>query len=264
MRPYFQVFKNTIQKALIYRARIFAYALVSTITPMLMIIIWTEYYNQGKTVKGFEYKELIIYYIVVTLISLVLSRVQTNVTEDIKEGELSNYVIKPFRYYYFRLFWEIAWHTIKTILFAIPFLVILVFLLELPLVDILPSSNYHLAILSILLAYLLSFNISMIFGTSAFYITQTTGVINMSFILSEIVTGKIFPLSFYPESVQQVLNYLPYRYFISFPVEVITNGISGSDIYNGLIWQGIWIVISFLIFQLIWRKGIYKFSGIGL
>ncbi len=263
MKSYWIIFTNTIQRALIYRARIFTYAFVNTSTPLVMIVIWSKHYASGGKVNGFTYQELLSYYVITIIVSLISSRVQVNVTDDIKNGELSNFVIKPFNYFSYRLSWELAWHAVKLLVFAVP-LILILWILK---VDLKLASDFLtilLGIIAVVGSYLLSFVLSILIGSLAFHITETTGISNLYDMVRILFTGSAFPLTFFPLIIRRIIDFTPLKYTIYFPVQVLIGKYALPDILIGLGIQLVWIIALFLLYRLNWHAGIKKFSGVGL
>lgn len=259
MKKYLIVFSNTLQKALIYRARNVIYAFIGATQILVMISIWSKYYAGGQTVPGFTFKQLLAYYFATLIIDIWISKVHENVKDDIKDGELSNYVIKPFNYFGFRLSWELGWYVVKFILLLIPLIWFfstqnLGFVIRLT----------PLSILSLIMAYLLSFCASMIIGLVAFHTTETTGLTNLYRVLLELLTGKIFPLTFFSPTIQAVLDLLPFKYMIFFPARVLTGQAGSTEVISGLVLQATWLIALYLLSKKMWQLGINRFSGIGL
>ena len=263
MKVYWVVFSNTIQRALIYRSRIFTYAFINVFTPILMMVIWTKHYQSGGVVGNYTYSELLSYYVAVTLIGLVTSRVNANVTEDIRDGELSNYVIKPFNYFGFRFFWEVAWHVVKFAVFAVPLLAI-IYLGGFRVEFTSEPTLLLIAVFAFLLSYVLSFTLSMLIGSLAFLITETTGITNLYDVLIELFTGKLFPLAFFPILIQQILTVTPFKYLIAFPAEALLGQHDINGLMAGIGMQLLWILAVFTLYHLNWKRGIRKFSAVGL
>lgn len=259
MRKYFIVFSNTLQKALIYRARNIVYAVINVTPILVMIAIWGKYYAEGKTVSEFTYLQLLAYYSMSIIISLWTSAVHEHVKDDIKDGELSNYVIKPFDYFGFRLSWEVGWYAIKFLMLIVP-LIILLFHFQI-------VSQIQLNIgtaLSFVFAYLISFCFSIIIGLLAFHTTETTGITNMYWMLTELLTGKVFPITFFSKSIQTILEILPFKYMVYFPVQAAIGKITGNQLSSGILIQLLWIVGLYLMGRKMWSSGIKKFSGVGI
>ncbi len=267
MKKFFLVFTNTVQKAITYRVRIITYAFISAFTPVLMIFIWIKYYSEGKTVQGYTLSYLVTYYSLVVIISLFISKVEVNVKEDIKDGGLVNFVIRPFNYLFYRFFWEVGWYVIKITFFIGPFLLLLYSISRSAGVSLAISSSWvyiGLGILSSIFAYILSFIMSMCIGALAFFITEITGIANLYEISTEFLTGKVFPIAFFPVFLQNILGFTPFVYITAFPVEVFMAKLEIDEALRGVGIQCAWIFLGYFLYRFLWRMGIKKFSGVGL
>jgi ABC-2 type transport system permease protein len=232
-----------------------------------MIFIWIKYYGEGKNVQGYSLPYLVTYYSLVVIISLFISKVEVNVKEDIKDGGLVNFVIRPFNYLFYRLFWEVGWYVIKVGFFVGPFILLLYAIsrsVNVPLELSSSGLDIMLGILSSLLAYVLSFILSMIIGSLAFFITEITGIANLYEISTEFLTGKVFPISFFPVFLQNMLVFTPFIYITAFPVEVFMGKLGINESLQGIGIQCLWILLGYFVYRLLWRMGIKKFSGVGL
>lgn len=266
MRKYFFVFKITVQKALMYRGRNLVWAIIGCLSPLLMISVWVRYYADGKSINGYTIEQLIGYYLIVLMISMWMSAVSEHVEEDIKDGNLSNYIIKPFDYMWHRIFWEISWYTVKFATYALP-AVVLLFVFARPVVaNFLASGIFNIAItgLSFVLSYLISFGVSLVVGYLGFFTSSTNGFKHLFNMLNELLTGRLVPVTMYPVWLQGLVAFLPFKYMVYFPTQLI---VGGHDIFfalNGVGIQIAWVFGLYLISKLMWNKGIAKFSAVGI
>ncbi len=56
---------------------------------------------------------------------------------------------------------------------------------------------------------------------------------------------------------------LPFPYTLSFPILLILGELSPQEIAANFGMQAVWVVLSYLIFRLIWRAGLKQFSAVG-
>lgn len=266
MRKYWVVFTNTLQKALVYRARTFTWAFINTAQPLIMIAVWVQYYQSGRTLNGQSLDEIIGYYLLVIFMGMWTSKMNEHVDEDIRDGNLSNYVIKPFNYSAFRIAWESGWYVVKTVPFIIPLMVVLYHYAQPAFHNLIDTHVFGVfARLGVfVLGYLISFYLSMIVGATSFFITDSGGITHVYRMLGELVTGKVLPLSLFPPLLLGVINSTPFPYTLSFPVRVLAGQATRMETVVGLGIQIIWLSILYLVFTALWKKGIKKFSAVGL
>ncbi len=62
---------------------------------------------------------------------------------------------------------------------------------------------------------------------------------------------------------ERFFNWLPFRFTINFPVDVLTGRIAGRDTLAGIAVQLLWIVLLFGISRVVWKHGMRKFVAVG-
>ena len=77
-------------------------------------------------------------------------------------------------------------------------------------------------------------------------------------VLSDILSGLVLPIPFFPNFLQKISNFLPYRYVSDFPFRLYVGNISLQEGIKGIIIQIIWIIILILIGKLITKKALNK------
>ena len=158
---------------------------------------------------------------------------------------------------------ELGGYVIKFAVF-IAVTLTLFWLLKIPVSFNTTPLHLSVALVSFLLAYLLSFSSALLVGSVAFFITETTGITNLFEMLSSLATGKIFPLTFFPIAIQQLIAYTPFASMIYFPAQVIVGSLRPDQLQSGLITQLLWLIIIATSWLFVWRAGIRKFSAVGL
>ena len=63
--------------------------------------------------------------------------------------------------------------------------------------------------------------------------------------------------------IQDIANYLPFTMFKYVPIQIILGRLSEQEIVRAYFVGVIWLVISILLFNWIWREGVKKFSAVG-
>lgn len=76
--------------------------------------------------------------------------------------------------------------------------------------------------------------------------------------------GSYIPLDFFPATVQTFLKFTPFPYLINLPVKTIMGLNNTPDIITGLGILILWSVIFQIISRLVWSKGQYQYTGVGI
>ncbi|MEM8862288.1 MAG: ABC-2 family transporter protein, partial [Chloroflexota bacterium] len=123
--------------------------------------------------------------------------------------------------------------------------------------------NFLLVFIGIFGAICIEFFVSMTIGALGFWITQMLSIIQVWFYLRAFFSGWLIPLSLFPESLQGFLLFAPFRYTLSFPVEILMGQINTNEILLGFTVQWMWVLLFFTSYRILWNKGISQFSAVG-
>src|SRR5271169_4042214 len=108
MKKYLHVIGIGIQNNLTYRVNYLARTLFSFIPLFAMLSLWRTIYagkGQGSALGGYTQAEMIFYYLLVAVVD-VLTAVNEDdwqIAADIREGNISQFLLKPVDYLWFRL-----------------------------------------------------------------------------------------------------------------------------------------------------------------
>jgi ABC-2 type transport system permease protein len=66
-----------------------------------------------------------------------------------------------------------------------------------------------------------------------------------------------------PKVIQDIAQFLPFQLLIYFPIQLILGKLSSFQIIQGFVVSGIWLAVSIVLFNLVWREGVKRFSAVG-
>ncbi|MNC03922.1 hypothetical protein D3C76_381650 [compost metagenome] len=262
---YVRVFKLGVQASVEYRLD-FAFSLISAFFPiMIQYYIWKAIYGESGTGQffGYTYGEMILYTIVAAIVTKIVSTNMDHVIAfDIKDGALNKYLVQPVSYFGLKLFTLLGQKLFFfTVMLAILFLAIFYFSglysIRIPFVNLV----YFVAAMA--LSLILNFFISYTIAAIAFWLSEISYFFEMTGLFVIILSGGVFPIEVFGRTVNTMLSYLPFKYTIYFPSNVINGKLTMNEITEGLLMQGLWIGVMFLVSKLAWRIGFKKYLGLG-
>src|ERR1700677_3733963 len=106
MQKYFHVVKIGFQNTLVYRFNFVIRALFSLIPLLATIYLWrTVYRGQSSNVAGYSLAGMISYYLLVTVVDTLtaVNEDDWQIAADIKDGNISQFLLKPIDYLAYRL-----------------------------------------------------------------------------------------------------------------------------------------------------------------
>ena len=259
MKKYLYIFKSELMTNLQYTFDI----LIGFISYVIMIFIFLNlwkyvYSDPSQIIKGYTMNQMIWYVIVTEILWMSLGgrKLNKKICDDVKSGNITYNIIKPYNYVEYILFNHFGITLLKFFLITILGMILgFVFLGTFP----------HLTILSVLGTLLSCFlattiNILLItfLGLISFYIEDASP---FYWIYSKLilVIGTIFPIEFFPALMQPFIKYSPI-YVVSYAPAKLFVDFSWATLLEAIIIQVIYLIICFLLTHGLYKKGVRKLN----
>lgn len=266
MNKYWHVLNIGIQNTLVYRVNFVVRSLFGLVPLLALILLWRAIY-EGRAdtdVGGYSLPEVITYYLIVNVVVALTAVTEDDwqIAADIKDGRISQFLLKPIDYLRYRLCLFAAGRMVYTVAALVPTAAFLWFQRENLLA---PASGLHLGsfVLSLSLTALLQFFISFTMALLAFWVLEVATFIFILFAFEYVAGGHMFPLDMLPPSILSLLNLTPFPYMLYFPVQVYLGRIQGEALARGLLVQAFWVAATYLLALLVWKRGIRHYSAVG-
>lgn len=246
--------------ALTYRGDLLLFTLSGVIQPIINIFIWLSI--SGPVATPLTKIEFIQYFILVIIIGTWTSAWAGQfISSDIRLGKISPHLLKPMPFIYHQIANNFGEKIIKT-LYLSPFAIFLAlsFNFKFPFTN---NFQGEFFLLAIIISTLLLFIVDVCIGFGAFWLDDTTAIFEFFGISMFFFSGKFIPLAIMPKIIQQISEILPFRYMLSFPIEIFLGRLSTIDISRGLLIQIVWLVIALIIYKFSWSNGLKRYSASG-
>ena len=171
---------------------------------------------------------------------IVRTGFEYEIMEDIKNGKFSQFLVQPLGYFPYRL---CCYFGQKLAGLGMILGILAVVLAGLGALGILSLEFYRvLAFLATLvLAVTLNFLIFYCFSSVAFWIIEIGFLFEGIRIVTILLSGGIFPLEVFGTRFLQVMAWLPFKYTVSYPINVLSGKISTGEMAQGVLVQCVWI-----------------------
>jgi len=265
VRKYLHVLNIGIQNQLVYRVNFLFRACFGLLPLFATISLWrTVYSGQEGNVGAYTLAQMISYYLVVTIVDMftAVSEDDWQIAADIRDGNISQFLLKPIDYLKYRLCLFLAGRAIYTAVALVPTALF-----------ILVQREYFVApadlatvgwfMLSIVLTALLQFFMSYAMALLAFWVLEVSTFIFILYAFEYIAGGHLFPLDILPPMLARVLAFTPFPYQLYFPVSIYVGKATGAALYQGMVIQFLWVVAAYLFARFMWSRGIRKYSAVG-
>lgn len=262
---YFRIFLLNFQQAFELREMSFVWLLLSIINPLIILAYWFGVYNsQGIAIADWSLSDVSAYYFLLIIAgAMLVAHIEFDTAvRDIQEGGLVTFLLRPFSYFWQRFLGEIAWRIIQGSMAIIVFVCLLFFFGKFVTFSSDPRVLF-LAIIVTALGFLISFTFKMILGLSAFWLTDFHGLQNIVEIAILVFAGFVMPLQFLPPALFVLAKFLPFAYFVYYPVIAFQGQLNVLELLQVITIQIGWIFGLTLLYRFMWKKGLQRFTGVG-
>ncbi len=249
MRKYFEIFKFNLKTQINFKANYLFTLFSFTIHIFIFNELW-DFILKNKNILGYSRPELIWYIIIgETLLYMVNGKRYKKISDMIKSGEIANMLTKPVSILKYILSEELT--CIINFFVNCVSAIILGLLMAGPLK--ITFIQFILFFISVIFSIILLILFQAIIGMLAF-ITEE----NDSFylIVSKALLLLVFtPLEFFPQTVKNILSFLPTTYTIYTPCKILIHfDVRGS--INLIMCQVLSLIVIFTILNLLSMKGV--------
>lgn len=258
LRVYIPFAVNEIKTQMAYKGAFYLFLFISTFSSFVSYFLWNAIYgsSSGTVLGGLSRDEMTVYIFMVYVTSSVVSiSISEWVSDDVVKGTVAMQLIKPIDY---RL--SLIARALGQMVYR--FLLPAVFIwigLELYKAYVLGLSftgiaNIALYVCSCLMSFLIFVLFDFCVGMVAFFTSYVFGLYMVKEALMSFLTGQLIPLSFFPEAVQRIFDFLPFSSMIYAPVMIYLGKYQGMELLWVLLRQLVWVLLLYGLGTLIWER----------
>ena len=252
MYKYYNIFlfslKSQLNFIIDYLASIFSF----TIHIIVFNYLW-DFMLKNKVAFGYSKNKLIWYVIVGELIAYTTSKSYIKISQMIKNGEVSNMLVKPINFLLYILSQELT--SLVKLFFNTSFAIVLGFIMAGNI-----ELNYKKGfffLISLIFSIFLQISIQLLIGMLSFITEENRAFYN---IISKAMYLLLFtPIEFFSSKIQYILKLMPTTYIIYPSAKILVNFNLKNDKYL-LLGQVISICLIWYITILLYRKGVKQIN----
>jgi ABC-2 type transport system permease protein len=259
---YRQQFKTTFAAMLQYRASLVIWMIGHVLEPLVYLIVWSTVSNSGGgSVGTYTTGDFAAYFLVMMLVNNVTyTWIMYEFEYRVREGNLSFALLRPVH----PIHSDIA-DNVSSKLITLPFMLLIAVILGF-------FFHPHLVVVpwailvffpALLLAFLVRFFLEWTLALTAFWTTRVGAINQTYFVMMLFLSGQMAPLSLFPPPVRVAAAILPFRWMVSFPVELLLGRLSPVEALTGILAQVVWVAIASVLLRIVWRAGVRIYSAVG-
>jgi ABC-2 type transport system permease protein len=245
-----------------YRASSVIWLLGVIVEPVIYLAIWSAVAAaQGGSIGGFGPHDFAAYYLVLTLVNQITGGWHMwEFQFRVQQGQFSFLLLRPVHPIHGDLAENLAHKAVMQVV-----LLPVVGLLALVFTPRIPYDPWALALFlpALALAFALRFVVEWTLALACFWTTRIMAVNQTYFAVLFFLSGRVAPIALLPQGVQWAADVLPFRWMVSFPVELALGRLSPAEIATGLAAQTLWLGLASLGLAALWPRALRRFSAVG-
>ncbi|WP_394823064.1 ABC transporter permease [Pendulispora albinea] len=247
-------------EAVAYRAELFVWILVTTM-PLIMLALWLAVARDAP-IGRLGAPELIAYFLAAFVVrQLTASWAAWQINTEVRDGTLAMRLLRPVHPLVAYATEQFAALPLRGAL-SIPMALIAIFV-----VGTAPWPRDPLIwvawALSMLGGWLITLFANMAIGCLSLFLDSSIKLMDMWLTLFLVFSGYLIPVEMFPPAVRAASDWLPFRYQIGLPVELLTNAHPRGTAFELLGRQWLMVAILGSAVAIAWRRGVGRFAAYG-
>ena len=247
---YAEFAKKAFAREATYRMEVFTEIGSLIVRVYLLRSVWTALYAQNAAPMNMPLHSMITYATVALLMSLILEVDGTRlIREKVREGTIATDLMKPISVpmYFFS---DGVGQTLLHALLVIPSILFALLLVH---VDVPSAPVFGMFLLTFALGYLVNFFVNFLMNAVAFWTLETFAIQLIVRWVSDLLSGQIIPLTFFPGILGRVVFALPFAAIYSTPLLIYVGVIRPQDYGRYVLIQLLWLALFSALSLFVWR-----------
>jgi ABC-2 type transport system permease protein len=247
-------------EAVAYRAEMLVWVLATTM-PLIMLALWSAVAADAP-VGRFDQRDFLAYFLATFIVrQLTGAWVAWQMSYEVRTGALSMRLLRPIHPMVSYAVENLAAVPLRLVV-AVPVAILALILLG---TRTLPHSPLLWVVwcLAVLGGWLITFLANVIIGCLALWTGSSVKVMDVWLVAFMVFSGYLVPVELFPGGLRTLVAWLPFRYQIGFPVEVMTGAYALPAALVMLLRQWAFVLGLLLAAAIIWRRGLRRFAAYG-
>lgn len=246
--------------AIAYRAEMIVWVLATTM-PLVMLALWTAVASGGP-VGRYGQPELVAYFLSTFIVrQLTGCWVFWEMTFEVRNGTLAMRLLRPIHPLLTYSFESVA-ATPMRIVVCLPAAIATLLIVGRNGVTHDPRM-WAAWLVSIAGAWVLTLLVNFIVGSASFFVESSLKIMDLWLVFYFVLSGYLIPVDLFPAALRHVIDWLPFRFQIGLPVEIMTGTVRGRECFVLLARQWAWVLAAFFATMAAWRLGLKRFAAYG-
>jgi ABC-2 type transport system permease protein len=243
-----------------YRAEMLVWVLATTM-PLVMLALWTAV-AQGEPVGRYGQPEFVTYFLATFIVRQITgSWAFWEINFEVRNGTLAMRLLRPVHPLFAYAAESLASMPMRFVV-SLPVAVIALVIVGERCVTHDPLL-WGLWGMSVIGAWLITLLVNFVIGCASFFLESSVKLMDAWLVFFFVLSGYLIPVDLFPHALGGVIDWLPFRYQIGLPVELMTGAHGRSTAVALLARQWAWVAVALGATVMTWRGGLRRFAAHG-
>ncbi|NVJ17782.1 ABC-2 family transporter protein [Myxococcus sp. AM010] len=247
-------------EAVAYRAEMLIWVL-STTMPLVNMVLWMAVSREAP-VGRFGEADFISYFLATFAVrQLATSWAAWLINWEVKQGTLAMRLLRPIS-----PLWAYAVESIAAfpmrLMVAVPVILLSVALVGQKAVPQ-HAWQWGFFVLAVIGGWAVAFLANVAIGALCFFLESSQKVLEVWLVLFFVCSGYMYPVELLPPTLRTLIDWLPFRYQIGVPVELLTADYGWEESLRLLGAQWAWVAVLGALAAVTWKQGVRRFAAFG-
>ena len=255
LEPYVEFARKAFAREATYRMEVLTEIGSLVLRVYILRSLWTALYAQNLAPVNLPLHGMITYATIAMLMSLILEVDGTRmVREKVREGTIATDLMKPISLPMYFFSDGIG----QTLLHALLVVPSLFFALLLVRIDVPPPATLAAFAIAFIIGYCVNFFLNFLMNSIAFWTLETFAIQLIVRWTSDLLSGQIIPLTFFPGILGRVVFALPFAAIYSTPLLIYVGIIPPRQWLASFAVQLLWLALFAALSSFVWRAASRK------
>lgn len=253
------VFRTEIAAKFSLRGKLVSDVFLQAFKLVVPLLTWYALFQEKEEMGGYNFQEMATYILIMNFIGFIFSLSHgSELAGGIKSGKLNALLLRPISLSNGLFAKFVAQVSFNSVLIAGPLLFLVIFL------NLGEDYQLHyLALVLVALNLIFCFLFGLIFGLSAFWLEEVWPLSHLVRALIAIAGGLWFPLNLLPWGLGDILVRTPFAHLGYLNGAALMGKMTESQLQAAVLQALFWIVVSFISYEFLLKRGIRRYEAIG-
>lgn len=265
LTKYLQIFRISFAQEFAYRLNFIMWRVRNVIRFFLVFFLWDAAFVGNQNLFGYDRSRMLTYVFGILFVNaFVLSTRAQDVSGEISSGNVINLLLRPVNFFKYWLTRDISSKALNLAFVILEFTLLLI-ILRPPFFAQTNPVYLFAFVVALILAVLIYFIMMMLVSMAPFWFPESGWGLHflISGVLVQFLSGALFPIDVFPKVIQNILYATPFPYLVFSPLQIYLGKITGASLGAFLIIPLAWVIVGYLVLNIVWQKGLQAYEAHG-